>query len=111
MNDIIGIAWYKDKSSYRKALSVFTDTINLPPTYEDWQNVVRKELEQIKNAGNIALRVDIEPETFADWCRSKSYLPDSHGRIAFVNSVELEYEKTGKGTIIEFPGFSENHSD
>ena len=101
MNDIIGIAWYKDERTYREALEIFTDTKNMPVTYEDWQAVVRKELEEIKGVGNIALRVDIDPETFKNWCRTHSFLPNSQGRIAFVNHVELDYEKTGKGTIIE----------
>ena len=50
---------------------------------------------------NIALRVDIDPETFKDWCKAHEFLPDSQGRTAFVNHVELTYKKTGKGTIVE----------
>jgi hypothetical protein len=45
--------------------------------------------------------VDIDPETFRDWCNAHEFLPDSQGRMAFVNHVELADEKTGKGTIIE----------
>jgi len=101
MNNVIGIAWYKDELTYRKALAIFTDTKNIPATYEDWQAAVKKELEEIKRAGNIALRIDIDPETFKDWCMAHSFLPNSQGRIAFINNVELQYEKTGKGTIIK----------
>ncbi|WAC07248.1 MAG: hypothetical protein OS130_13610 [Thermodesulfobacteriota bacterium] len=101
MNDIIGIGWYKDDLTYNKALTIFTDTKDMPATYKDWQAVVKKELEEIKRANNIALRVDIDPETFKDWCKAHSFLPNSVGRIAFVNSVELDYKKTGNGNIIE----------
>jgi hypothetical protein len=55
MNDVIGIAWYKDKATYRRALAIFTDPKNMPATYEDWQALVGREREEIKGAGNIAL--------------------------------------------------------
>ena len=101
MNDVIGIAWYKDESTYRTALAIFTDSATMPATYEDWKALVGRECEEIKGAGNIALRADIDPETFTDWCNGHGFIPDSQGRTAFVNNVELEYRKTGKGRVIE----------
>jgi len=101
MNDVIGIAWYKDEPSYRRALAIFTDSENMPATYEDWKALVRRECEEIKGAGNIALRADINPETFTDWCNRHGFKADSQGKTAFINHVELEYRKTGKGTVIE----------
>jgi hypothetical protein len=55
----------------------------------------------IKGGGNVAIRADIDPETFTAWCASRGYEANSQGRTAFVNHVELEYQKTGKGTVIE----------
>ncbi len=101
MNDIIGIAWFKDESTYRRALAIFTDAKNMPSTYEDWKKLVKKECEEIKRIGNIALRVDIDPNTFTDWCIEHGFPTNSQGRIAFVNHIELEYQKTGKGIIID----------
>ena len=101
MNDVIGIAWFKDELTYRRALEIFTDSKNMPDTYEDWQALVRRECEEIKGVGNIALRADIDPKTFADWCNVHGFRADSRGRTAFVNHVELEYLKTGKGTVIK----------
>jgi hypothetical protein len=101
MNNIIGIAWFKDELTYQKALAIFTDSRNMPATYADWQALVRRECEEIKGIGNIALRADINPETFIDWCNIHGFRADSQGRIAFVSHVELEYQKTGKGTVIE----------
>jgi len=101
MNDVIGIAWFKDEITYQRALAIFTDSENMPASYEDWQVLAGRECEEIKNAGNIALRADIDPETFADWCNMRGFQTDSNGRTAFVNHVELEYRKTGIGTVIE----------
>jgi len=101
MNDVIGIAWFKDELTYRRALAIFTDSENMPATYEDWKALVGRQCEEIKGVGNIALRADIDPETFIDWCNGRGFKSDSQGRTAFVNHVELEYRKTGKGTVIE----------
>jgi hypothetical protein len=101
MNDVIGIAWFKDELTYRRALAIFTDSENMPATYEDWKALVGRECEEIKRVGNIALRADIDPETFTDWCNVHGFRTNSQGRTAFVNHVELEYQKTGKGTVIE----------
>jgi hypothetical protein len=101
MNDIIGIAWFNDERIYRRALAIFTDSENMPASFEDWKDLVGRECELIKAIGNIAIRADIDPETFTAWCASRGFEADSKGRIAFVNHVELEYRKTGKGTVIE----------
>ena len=101
MNDVIGIAWFKDEPTYRKALAIFTDSENMPATYKDWKALVGRQYEEIKGGGNIAIRADIDPETFTDWCKGRGFRADYQGRTAFVNHVELEYRKTGKGTVIE----------
>jgi hypothetical protein len=101
MNDVIGIAWFKDELTYRRARAIFADSGNMPATYGDWKVLVGRQCEEIKRIGNVAIRADIDPETFADWCNSRGLKADSQGRTAFVNHVELEYRKTGKGTIIE----------
>jgi hypothetical protein len=101
MNDVIGIAWFKDEPTYRRARAVFIDSENMPATYHDWKAIVKRQCEAIKEGGNIALRADIDPEAFVDWCKGRGCVADSQGRTAFVNHVELEYRKTGKGTVIE----------
>ena len=101
MSDVIGIAWFKDENTYRRAREIFTDSEVVPATFEDWRAIVKKELEEIKRVGNTALRVDIDPQAFVDWCYAHGHRPDSLGRTAFVNHIELEYRKTGKGKIIK----------
>jgi hypothetical protein len=101
MKDVIGIAWFKDELTYRRALAIFTDSENMPATYEDWKALVGRQCEEIKRGGTIAIRADIDPETFTDWCNGREFQANSQGRMAFVKHVELEYRKTGKGTVIE----------
>jgi len=101
LNDIIAIVWFKNELAYRRALEVFTDSRNMPATFEDWKTLVKRELEEIKRVGNIAIRADFSPETFIDWCRSRGFQPNSEARGAFAEHVVLEYQKTGKGAVIE----------
>lgn len=101
MNDLIGIAWFRDEAAYRRALATFSDSGNMPTSFEAWKALVERELEMIKDSGNIAIRADIDPETFTAWCASHGLKSNSQGRIAFVNYIVLEYRKTGKGTVIE----------
>ncbi len=101
MSDIIGVAWFKDESTYRRALEVFTDPENMPVTYDDWKALVGRQCELIRSGGNIAIRADIDPDTFAEWCNAHGKKADAWGRSAFANHIALEYQKTGKGTLLE----------
>ncbi|OPY13640.1 MAG: hypothetical protein A4E66_00687 [Syntrophus sp. PtaB.Bin001] len=100
MNDVIGVAWFNDEYAYREALAIFTDPQNMPATFADWKALVGKQCELIKSNGDIAIRADIDPSTFKEWCNLHGFLPNSQGRTAFANHVALEYEKTGEGTVI-----------
>ncbi len=101
MNNVIGVAWFKDEITYRRALAIFTDAENMPATFADWKTLVARQCEEIKGSGNIAIRADIDPETFTEWCNMHGFLANSQGRSAFANHAELEYQKTGKATVIE----------
>ncbi len=101
MSYIVGIVWFKNESAYRRAREMFTDSQNMPATFENWKALVKRELEEIKSSGNIAIRADFNPETFMDFCRSRGFQANSQARTAFAEHVVLEYRKTGKGTIIE----------
>ncbi len=101
MSYLVGILWFNDKSAYRRALEIFTDSQNMPDTYEDWKALVDRQLAEIKRTGNIAIRADFDPESFMGWCISRGFQANSQARTAFAEHVVLEYEKTGKGTIIE----------
>ena len=101
MRDAIGIAWFKNEKTYYRALSIFSDSENMPTSFESWKALVERECELVRYSGNAVLRADIDPETFTDWCASRGFPPNSQGRIAFVDHVVLQYQKTGKGTIVE----------
>jgi hypothetical protein len=101
MSYIVGIVWFNDELTYRRALEIFIDSENMPATFEDWKGLVGRQLEEIKRTGNSAIRADFDLETFIAWCNSRGFQANSQARTAFAEHVVLEYQKTGKGTIIE----------
>ena len=101
MSDFIGIVWFKDGLTYRRGLEVFTDSQNMPATFENWKALVGRQLEEVRRIGNVAIRADFDPETFFDWCNSRGLKANSQARTAFAEHVVLEHQKTGNGTIIE----------
>ena len=101
MEGIIGVAWFGDEVTYRRALSVFSDAENMPDSFADWRALVGKQCGLIQERGDKALRVDIDPATFADWCVSRGFAPNSQGRIAYTSHAVLEYLKTGEGNFVE----------
>ena len=103
MNYIIGIVWFKDENAYRQALATFTDSENMPATYEDWKDLVGRQREEIKRAGNIAIRADFDSKTFIDLCNARGFEANSQARSAFAEYAVLEYQKTGKEQLSSNP--------
>ncbi|MFH0974608.1 MAG: hypothetical protein V1874_02365 [Spirochaetota bacterium] len=101
MKNVTGIAWYKDEITYRKAFDLFIDSKNMPSTFKEWQAFVKRQIKEIKDSGDIAIRADIDPETFTKWCNENGFRLDSRGRIEFVKRIEIEHMKTGNGIVIE----------
>ncbi|HSH69628.1 MAG TPA: hypothetical protein VK997_06900 [Deferrisomatales bacterium] len=101
MHNVMGVAWFEDEAAYRRALEIFTDPENMPASFEAWKALVGRQCALIKDSGTVPLRADIDPESFLAWCADRGFLANAAGRVAFVNHVVLEYQKTGKGTIIE----------
>jgi len=101
LNHIIGILWFEDELAYRRALATFTDSQNLPATFKEWNSLVEKEIDEIRHAGNIGLRVDFHPEAFISWCRARGFQANSQAREAFAEYAVLEYQKSGEGTVIK----------
>ncbi|MDF1556146.1 MAG: hypothetical protein P1P84_23955 [Deferrisomatales bacterium] len=101
MQSVMGVAWFEDEAAYRRALEIFTDPENMPPSFEAWKALVGRQCALIQGSGTLPLRADIDPERFLAWCADRGFLANAAGRVAFVNHVVLEYQKTGKGTFIE----------
>lgn len=80
-----GIAWYKSEDDYKKLLKIFEDAANLPDTYQEWLNGAKQGIKEMAAKGYTLEPVNIDPETFPDWCASRGLNINAEARIAFVN--------------------------
>lgn len=89
-----GIVWYKNAGDYAKALSIFTDAFLLPPTYQEFLVDFDRSVAMAEAMGWIAVKAELDPETFSAWCESRSLNVDAHGRAEWGSLKAIEYLKS-----------------
>jgi len=93
--NVIGIAWFRDGGSYRRALKIFDDAQDLPSSYGEWLFKAEQLYELIERSGKVPVKAEIDPDTFAAWCRNRGLNIDADARTEFANSVAIEVVKKG----------------
>jgi len=85
----IGVAWYKRKD-YPAIRRIMDDAHTLPVDYDTWLRkaalVVRLELA----FGNDIVKVTLDPDIFAAWCRATGQRIDCHARRRYVNLPTID---------------------
>lgn len=76
---IQAMVWYKEEH-WETLKTLFTDADRLPQTYGDWLRRAEEMKSQIQAAGDIVIKVYIDPETFPAWCRHKGLAMDAEAR-------------------------------
>jgi hypothetical protein len=76
---IQAMVWYKEEH-WETLKSLFTDADRLPRTYGDWLQRAEEMKTQIQAAGDVVIKVYIDPETFPAWCRHKGLAMDAEAR-------------------------------
>ncbi|HEY8380941.1 MAG TPA: hypothetical protein VIL09_02205 [Microvirga sp.] len=79
---VIGLPWYA-RESYARLREQMADGAALPADYDVWRQSAEQN-ETVGRASGLAIvRVPIEPEPFAEWCRAKGLSPDGRARQQF----------------------------
>lgn len=78
----VGVAWFHEKD-YDRLRQMFDDGHKLPLTYKEWLQQVENRLERFKDSGTPIVKVYIEPEEFAAWCRAEGCKVDAQARSHF----------------------------
>jgi hypothetical protein len=88
MNDIdaLGIAWYK-LEDYDAILRIMADSDKLPDTFSEWRMKAEQREKLERRNGKVVVRVLIDPETFPDWCRSRSLNVDAKARMLYASLI------------------------
>jgi len=88
----IGIAWFR-RQDYAKARKLFEDGHKLPATFDKWLKLAQKAAKDFERQGCIVKKAYIDPDTFADWCRTRGLNIDSSARQIFAELAVKEYRK------------------
>jgi len=81
-NMIVGIAWYRaDQYTLLRALAVDTDS--MADTYEQWLAGVTKTMEELRQRGILARRVDVDVKDLAAWCEQRGRPLDGAARSIY----------------------------
>ena len=88
----VGIGWYKP-DAYQRCLTMFDDAADLPDTFDEWLILAEQTEMQIKNQGMRVVRVEIDPDTFPDWCAE-------HGFSRIVKDARMAYGNTMAAQIL-----------
>lgn len=88
---IAAMAWYR-REDYPRILAVMEDAKLLPQTWEDWFKSAKQGRDRLRAQGYVVEQVNIDPDTFPDWCRARGLKVDAHARSTFAS------EEAGKGS-------------
>jgi hypothetical protein len=78
-NMSFGIAWYRpEQYGLLRALAVDADV--LANTYEEWLAGVTKMMDDLRQRGIVARRVDVEVRELAAWCQQRGMPLDGEAR-------------------------------
>lgn len=81
-----GISWYH-RRDYPALLNLFADAASFPASYDDWLSRAQDLERQVKRTGGRVIRVYVDPESFAQWCRQTGHPLNASGRVAFSSAV------------------------
>jgi hypothetical protein len=92
----VGIPWYTPQS-YERIRQLMLDGHDFPLTHGEWLLTAEKVVENCKRRGTVPVRANIEPQPFAEWCKSRGMPIDRRARVAFANAVAAASYQHGTG--------------
>lgn len=90
---VIGMAWYRNESDFKRCREICTDRDKLPLTFLDWLNKAEQGRKIQIAKGHIVVRAYIDPDNFAAWCMERGTTIDAAGRMAFASAEALRIAK------------------
>ena len=76
---IQAMVWYKEEH-WDTLKEIFDDADMLPETYSDWLTRAEEMQAKVQAAGDMVIKVYIDPETFPEWCEKKGVKMDAEAR-------------------------------
>lgn len=79
-----GMAWYQP-NDYERLKQIFSDGDKLPATYEQWLQKAENGIAQLRRDGHVIVKVNLNPDTFIEWCRVRGLDVNSDSRRRFAS--------------------------
>ena len=86
---VVGLVWFSRKN-WPALKSILADADTLHDTFDEWRGSVAAVESQMRHEGFIVERVDIDPETFPQWCKSRGLITDHRARSSYAAEVAEE---------------------
>jgi len=83
---IQAMVWYKEED-WDRLMELFPDNHLLPPTFKDWLGRAEQMKTQVEAAGDVVMKVFIDPETFPAWCKEQGKEMNSEARAELAIQV------------------------
>ncbi len=83
---IQAMVWYK-KEDWDGLMKLFPDSHLLPKTYDDWLVRAEEMQKKVEKAGDIVIKVFIDPVNFPAWCKERGKQPDMEARTQLAIEV------------------------
>ena len=81
----VGLAWYKE-AQWDRLREVSADGDRLEKTYEAWRQLAQARFDELLKKGVRVVKVPVEVEDLASWCRELGRVVDGEGRVAYVKN-------------------------
>ena len=83
---VTALPWYR-RSDYAALLKLFSDSDEMPATYDAWLDGAQRTEMQLQKAGVGVTRIWIQPAPFAAWCQERNISPDQWARLTFADEA------------------------
>ncbi len=83
---VAGIFWVKPED-WKRHVSLCVDGANLPTTYEKWRYGTEKAIDTFAKQGWEIVKVHVDLDEFAAWCKLKGLNIDSQARMGYANEI------------------------
>lgn len=92
---IAGMAWFKPEN-FVKLRAMFEDGNKLHRTYPEWLKAALTGQKQLESRGIRVIRVDIDPDDFPKWCKSKGLNLNANARTQYASFVAYQIATGGQ---------------
>ena len=73
------------KEHWPRWLEIAEDRAAWRPTFKEWQQEVEARASRLREAGLEVVWIDLEPDSFLEWCMSRGYSNDAEARSRFAS--------------------------